>query len=532
VTVWQALASRGGLRYALYGLAALQIVLIFFTATRGAILGLIGGAIIACALWAFETGGQTRRIAAGILVGVIIIAGGVYALRSTSLIRSEPTLARLSSITSQDLTVRTTLWHMALEGVAQRPITGWGQEGFNYIFNAYYEPSLYAQEPWFDRAHDVFFDWLVAGGIPALLLFLGTLGSAVYVLYRRAAPREERILLVAALVAYGIQGVVVFDNLFTYVPLAAILATAHAISSRPYKRLQALPVLSEAMAQVAAPLAVVAAVALIWMVNVPNIAAASELVHAITITSNDISPNVLQFQKALGERTYARQEIREQLMMFTSNIASQQQGASPALAKLLSFAVDEMGKEVMAQPKDARLRLEYALGYRVAGDYPNALKQIGVAHDISPRKQSILLEQGFDYWQTNQFDKARESFTAAYALDPSFSQLAAYAAAGDIAAGDLGAGKKLLMDAAGTTTINNEALIVAYYQAKDYTDLILSLELQVREQQGSAESHFRLAAAYAAAGRVQEARTEIQTAVTQHPEAAPQAADFLKHIGQ
>ncbi len=531
ITIWQALESKETwLRYSLFVLAAFQVVIIFFTATRGAILGLVAAALVGSVLWMIESGKKGRRVAGGLFVGLLVLVGGFYMVRNTEFVRSEPTLTRISSISVKDLSTRSALWGMALKGVAERPITGWGQEGFNYIFNKYYQPSLYAQEPWFDRAHDVFIDWLVAGGIPGFLLFLASFAMAIYALYRGGASREERILLIAALTAYGVQGIVVFDNLFTYVPLAAILATAHAVSSRPYKKLETLPAMSELNLQVASPIIVVVTLALVWMVNVPNIAAASELVHAIGIQSNDISPNVVLFQKALGENTYAHQEIREQLVIFTSNIASQQQGTSTALSQLTSFALTEMGKEVEAQPIDARLRLEYALGYRIAGDYVNALKQMEVAHQLSPLKQSILVEEGISYWQLGQFDKAKEVFDAAYELDTSFDILLGYAAAGDIAAGDLAGGKAKLMNKLGTTTLDSEPLILAYYQAKAFDDLILSLELQQRNQNGSVQSHFRLAAGYLVAGRPADARREVARAVAEHPEAAAQAADFLKHV--
>ena len=117
-------------------------------------------------------------------------------------------------------------------GFAARPVTGWGQEGFNYVFNTYYNPAMYTQEPWFDRAHNVFFDWLIAGGFPALLLFLALLISAVVALYRGSASRAERIVLIGALAAYAFQGLFVFDNLFTYIPLAAILALATTLATR------------------------------------------------------------------------------------------------------------------------------------------------------------------------------------------------------------------------------------------------------------------------------------------------------------
>jgi O-antigen ligase len=292
VSLWHALESKGFLRYALFALAALETVIIFFTATRGAVLGLVGGIAVGSLLWMVESGSKGRKIAGGVLVGVVLIAGGFYVLRESSFVQSEPTLARVTSISVKDLSVRSTLWGMALQGAMARPVTGWGQEGFNYVFNTYYTPSLYAQEPWFDRAHNVFIDWLVAGGFPALLLFLGLFVSASFALYRREASRAERVMLLAAMSAYAIQAIVVFDNLFTYVPLAAILATAHAASSRPWKRVEKVGVVSESTLQVALPLTAVVAIAFIWMVNIPNISAASELVRALSITSNDITPNI------------------------------------------------------------------------------------------------------------------------------------------------------------------------------------------------------------------------------------------------
>lgn len=528
VALWQALEAKGWMRYCLFALAAASIFITFASATRGAILGLVGAALVGCVLWMIEAGGKTRKIAGGILVGLVVLSGLFYMVRESHFIQSEPTLARISSIGAKDLTVRFTLWHMALEGVAERPIFGWGQEGFNYIFNQYYEPSLYAQEPWFDRAHNAFMDWLVAGGIPGFLLFLAAFGMAIYALYKGGASREERVLLIAALAAYAIQGMVVFDNLFTYVPLAAILATAHSVSSRPWKRLEGKPAMNEQNLQITAPIVLVLTLVALWVVNVPNIAAANELVRAISLSSNDISPNVALFQKALSERTFGHQEVREQLVMFTSNIAGQQQGTSTALNQLASFTQTEMAKEVAAQPNDARLRLEYGLGFRAIGDYSDAITQIEKAHELSPKKQSILIEEGIDYWQVGEFAKARDAFTAAYQLDPSFASIVPYAAAGQIASGDLAGGKALLMDKLGTTTVNNEALVLAYYQAHDYTDLILALEQAAREENNSAQSMFRLAAAYIAAGDIAKARAEITAAAAAHPETASQAAAFLR----
>lgn len=530
VTVWQALESRGWLRYVLLGLGVLQAVIIFCTATRGAILALVGAAFVGAVLWMIESGKGSRTYALGIICGVLVLVGGFYLARDTSFVQNDPTLSRISSISLNDLKVRTQLWGMAFAGVADRPILGWGQEGFNYVFNTYYQPSLFNQEPWFDRAHNAFLDWLVAGGVPGFLLFLATFAMAIWALYRGGASREERVLLITALVAYGIQAMVVFDNLFTYIPLAAILATAHAVSSRPYKKLEELPALSEGNTQLVTPIVAAVALIVLWVVNVPNIVANTALIQAIGIRSNDITPNVLMFQKALGENTYATQEIREQLLMFSNTVVSQHEGSKDALTTLVNYALTEMKKEVDMQPDDARLRLQYALGFRVIGDFKNAHAQIDIAHQLSPRKQSILIEEGIGYWQEGDFKSAQDSFNAAYELDTSFTQLLGYAAAGDIAAGDLAGGKKRMMDAIGTTTIDSEPLILAYYQAKAYNDLVLVLEEQLRNSGGNPQVALRLAASLTAAGRHADARAVVNATVAQHPDIAPQAAELLKHI--
>jgi Flp pilus assembly protein TadD len=266
------------------------------------------------------------------------------------------------------------------------------------------------------------------------------------------------------------------------------------------------------------------------MINIPNIAAANKLVHAISRTGNDISSNVAYFQAALAEHTYAKQEIREQLVTFTSSIISQQQQPSESLNQLARLALDEMGKEVEQQPNDARIRLEYALGFRSVGDSDNALKQIAIAHELSPKKQTILLEQGINHWQSGNMEGARTSFHAAYELDTSFSSLAEYAAAGDIASGHVAEGKKLLTDVQGTYISDSEPLILAYFQAKQYTELIDCLKLQVKNQNGAPSARFRLAAAYLAAGRTDEARNEVTQTASEHPDVAAQVAEFMKHI--
>ncbi len=532
ISIWQAFEAKDKkwLRYTLIVLTVLELVIMYYTATRGAILGLVGAAGLGAILWIFEAGKKGRRYGAIALAVVIVVSGGFFLIRNSSFVQHDPTLARIGSISLSDGETRFTIWHMAVEGAMARPITGWGQEGFNYVFNKYYEPSLYGQEQWFDRAHDIFLDWLVAGGIPALLIFLAMLGFAVVALYRGSVSRTERVMLISALAAYAFQGLFVFDNLFTYVPLAAILAMAHMASSRPIARLENAPVVNEGdFGVMAVPVAAVVLIVLIWFVNVPNIRAASDIITAIT-PGSDVNANIAAFKQAYSDGSFGAQEITEQLLTFAENEVQDPNVSNTDKQAIFTYAVQQVQALVVQIPDDARIRLEYALALRAGGDYAAAITQSGIAEQLSPNKQTIMIENGVEQWQAGNYAAAKAAFNKAFLLDTSFQTAAAYAAAGDIVTGDLVDGKALLVQSFGTTTVDQDPVLLAYYQVKDFPDFIATWRVRVTDQANSADAELGLAAALADSGDNAGAKAEIQATIAAHPEAASEGESMLAQI--
>jgi O-antigen ligase len=532
VSIWQAFEAKEKkwLRWSLIVLTVLELVILYYTATRGAIIGLIGAAILGSILWMFEAGKKGRRYAAGALIILVIISGTFYLGRNSSFVQHDSTLARIGSISLSDGETRFTIWHMALEGTMARPITGWGQEGFNYVFNKYYDPTLYGQEQWFDRAHDVFLDWLVAGGFPALLLFLALLGFTVVALYRGNVTRTERVMLLSALAAYAFQGLFVFDNLFTYVPLAAIIAMAHLASSRPYPKLEnAAEMTADNFAIMAVPIGVVALVVVLWTVNVPNIRAASDIITAITPAA-DISTNIAGFKQAYADGSFGNQEITEQLLSFAEQVTQSQQVSNADKQTVFSYAITQTQQLVAQIPNDARIRLEYALALRAGGDYADALVQSGIAEKLSPTKQTIIIEEGVEEWQSGNYPAASADFDRAYQLDTSFQTAAAYDAAGDIVNGNIAQGKAILVQSYGTTTVDQDPILLAYYQAKDFPDFVATWRVRVIDDDYSADAELGLAAALADGGDTAGAKAQIEATIAAHPEAATEGASMLAQI--
>ena len=425
-----------------------------------------------------------------------------------------------------------TIWHMAFQGVMERPLTGWGQEGFNQVFNKYYVPSLFEQETWFDRAHNTYFDWLIAGGYPAIILFVLLLAAAFVGLVR--APelsRAERALLIGALAAYAVQALVVFDNLFSYVPLAILLAMAHAASAKPIAVFEkAAEVRSETSVGVLGSVAVVAVIALVWIVNVSGMNAANHLVYAVSSLPQGAQENLEYFKKALGDNSYATQEIREQLVVNAIKFIADERVPEALKREYAELALMEMGKEIAHSPNDARLRVQYASAYEASGDKESSLLELEKAIELSPKKQVLHVNRGFKLFELGRVEEAREAFRYAYELDPSFEQVAASAASGYLLTGDLAGARALLVEAFGTTTPDNESLFYAYYQAKQWDELVAVARARVTNTNGSAESRLRLGQALAASGRFAEARAEITATIAAFPGAREAGQALLNQI--
>jgi len=534
ISFWQALESKEKwLRYALFALSAVNIIILFYTATRGAMLAAIGGILIATALFALLGSNKTvKKAALGSLAVVIVLAGSFWLVRDSEWVQGDPTLGRLASISLSEGSTRFAIWNIAGIGIAERPILGWGQEGFNYVFNTYYKPDLYAQEVWFDRAHDVYLDWAIAGGVPALVLFLALLIlTAITILRSKKLSQPERVLLVSALGAYAFQALFVFDNLFTYVPLAAIIAVAHVASSRDIARIQKLPTVHPATLQSAiAPIALVLVVVLVWSVNIPSMRASNHLLYALA-PSQDGSNSVDEFKKTLADGSFATQEIREYLVQHAVGLISNQDVSNDAKLEEGRFAIEQMKLQTEEQPNDIRLLYHLALSYRVIGETENAIKVMDEAIQLSPKKQFLYIQKGLTALEAKDMPLAVESFAKAYELDTNNTEAAKYLAAGLIQAGEFQAGQALIMETFGTEVVNDQTLLRAYYDTKHYAEFIEVWKLRVEDSDGNPGARFGLASAYVVAGRVPEAVAEIRAIVAAHPETAQQAAAMLKQLG-
>jgi tetratricopeptide (TPR) repeat protein len=457
------------------------------------------------------------------------------------LVRQSTTLQRIASISLSDATTqsRFLIWGEAWQGVKERPITGWGQENFSYVFNKFYNPEMYGQEQWFDRAHNEFIDWAVAGGIPAFLLYILLLAFVVRAVYKSELEVPEQAILLGLLAGYVFNNLFVFDNLISYIFFVFILAFVHGLSSKKVHSFlfMSRPLDDRAVA-VAAP---VVLVLLVWggyFLNGPGLARAQTLIDALTPvhipsgTAKDPKENLASFQQALADGPLGYQETVEQLFQFTANSIANSTSVSPDTKQQAYNATIQAADTLLKQrPADAREELFYAVFYDQFGQYSQALQHLQSALKDSPKKQQILFELGSTYLAASDPKDALPLLQQAFQEEPKYQQARTFYAVGLYYNGQSAAADKLLIDGFGTTTIDDQQLMQAYFTTKQYGRLAAIYQKRLSTNPTDLQSLVGFVVTnYFATGNKAAAIATLQKAATANPTYATQIQSFITQI--
>ena len=407
-------------------LAILFAYVLLQTGTRGTAIGLVTGSIAMVSYIALfgSRFRQARKYALGALVAIVLLAGSFIAARDTSFIQSNPSLARVANIDlGSDLRIRSIIWGMSVEGIKEKPLLGWGQGNFNYVFNEQYDPRLFLQEQWFDRVHNIVFDWLIAGGILGLVSYFSIFAALFYYLVILPIRKPdttmtviERGVLVGLIVGYVTHNLVVFDNIISYIFFGTVIALIHSKVSTSIPRLAAFKMPAVLVTQIVLPVVIVAAGALVYFVNIPSMQAAGDVI--VAFQAKTLEARYDGFDVALARDSFAKQEIIEQFAQQAMGIAQTSEPVDPALQeKFMNRAESELLQMVEEKPGDARLHVFLASYYRTVGNLPKAQEQMAMARTLSPDKQAIILQQGAIELSVGNNTGARDFFKTAYELD-------------------------------------------------------------------------------------------------------------------
>ncbi len=450
-------------QYLLWLAVVVEFLLVILTATRGTILALFGGLFLTGIIASLVTTGVHKKIGIAIIGAVLVLGALFFAVKDTAYVQSHPILSRIATISINAGFSRFEIWTMALKGVEERPIFGWGQEGFNYLFNKYYSANMYAQEPWFDRAHSVALDWLVAGGVFALALYLSFYVLIVWYLWRpkSAFSGSEKAVLTGLLAAYAFHNIFVFDNLMSYLMFLILIGFVTVRSYPPHAWGEHT---ERAVMQYVTPVGAAATLAVVYLLNIPGIASASDLIQGILPMGN-VSENIRYFKNAAARTGIGTQEVAEQYTQFAIQVAGNQSVPEQIRIDLVESALQRLDKEIKRAPNDARLHLFRGAYLKSLGQYDAALVSYGRALELSPQKQGIKFEIATVYLAQQKLSEARTVAKEAFESAPEYEQARVFYAMTLILNNDISANDKILLEHFKTVTPDDPLIYTAYKQA-------------------------------------------------------------------
>lgn len=421
-------------RYIYGAIALLHTIILYLTATRSAMLGLLGGIFVATVLIAvLERNNKIlRKVAIATILGILILIGGFILVRNQPFIQQSPILSRFAAISLSGAKdqARYYLWSMAIEGFKERPILGWGQENFKLVFFKNYHPALYNDEIIFDRPHNVVLEWLIAGGVLGALSYLSLFGVSLYYLWFSKKDNwsiVEKSILTGFLAGYFINGLFLFDSLTSYLIFFGFLAYIHSQVLPEYEEEKIRNKLRKRVEQeqqnriknFAIPAAIVVLFG-IYFFNAKGMMAAANAAPAVFFHASEPVKSLEQFRKALSYNSFGYEKLRQELAVVATNIGLTSNIDSRVKQEYLNLAKSEMEKQVEETPPDAHNF--YLLGSLLYahGKHAEAIIYLEKARELSPKKQVILLKLRDVYHVERQLEKAFAIAKEAYELEPQY----------------------------------------------------------------------------------------------------------------
>jgi len=394
-----------------------KIFALFFNqGARAAKISFFGGLILLFLFWLVFTK-KGRLKFAGIAL-LLIFTIEVFSLIYLSL---QPGNFVYQKVIQMATKSRFAVWQMAWKGFLEKPWLGWGPENFELVFAKYFNPQLflseYGGEIWFDRAHNIIFDTLVASGIFGLIFYLGIFIASFYILLKKFLQEKIEFsslgIFSVTLISYFVQNLTVFDMINSYLMFFLVLGFVGSIASqnKPFHQYQEFGSLKKSLIVI---LLMLFSFSFLKFIIQP-LRTDAEVVNAIH--SSDPIERVSLYKKTLATSPLGKYQIRETFAETTINFAQSEAVKKVSVDDLkleFEFITKELEKNRRESPLDFRAKLKLGQVYNTYSQIdPSKISQaetiLKEAIELSPANQ-----QG--YWTLAQTKIYQGKFSEALSL--------------------------------------------------------------------------------------------------------------------
>src|SRR3989338_1156624 len=519
--------------------ALINVAVLYFTHTRGTTLGLVGGIFLTfflIALFGREYPKARKFTAAGV-VAVLIIVGSFVMWKDAAWIQNDLTLGRIADISLSDTTTqsRFMIWRMSWEGWKEHPILGWGQDNFLYVFAKHYNPKMWNQEPWFDRSHDVFFDWLIAGGALGLLSYLSLFGAALYYIWssrNKHLSVVERGIFTGMLAGYFVHNIFVFDNLTSYLVFFALLAYLHTQNVenestetvREHKRSgkEKEKELEAGDLLIAASIIIVITAGTVYFLNIRNIDANIALINAIrpegVLVDGPNGEKEIALEAVIERGGIGKTEAREQLAQIALQTTDSRVPAN-IRQQFYDLTMNKFEGAIADDPNDLRTISFAAVFYERFGQFDKSLQYFKKAIELSPKRQESYLDLSQQFLIQGNYDEAEAVTKTAYELDPTYPAAALAYTVTLVYQKKLDEVEKVLapFKEKGAPVIYENRLISAYGANRNFGKVVELVNERIARGYATGRDYFSLAGGYDGLGQTANALAAIRQGMSVDP---------------
>jgi hypothetical protein len=385
-------------------LIVLNVIALLYSGTRGTMIGLFVGAFVTLLIMSWKARGHMRKVLFGTVIAMVVLIPSIFIFKDSTLIKSSSILSRIASISPNDITgaSRLSMWKISYEAWKERPILGYGQDNFSYIFARKFIPEKMCNlEPWYDRSHDVFFDWLVAAGSLGLITYLSLYGVTLWSIWKKknAMPLSEKAILIF-----------VFDNLTSYILFFAVLAY---ITVRTNEELvhKGNPLFSsDQMNLLVIPVIGIVLVITQYYINYRPLTVNRLVIRAMSVGeyakimpfTDAVKMEQTSFTDAIAMNTLGSEEAREQFLQMAIRMgqikvpddlaAGDKQAMAQAINNIIQAARKDAVTSYPSYKDDVRMLSIYGMFFNGVGDSPTAEEVLKAALALAPNKQLISFE--------------------------------------------------------------------------------------------------------------------------------------------
>ncbi|MEK7551842.1 MAG: O-antigen ligase family protein [Patescibacteria group bacterium] len=522
----------------------LNLIIIYFTASRGVILGLGLGLLIAFLLiFILEKERKILRRNIGIaLLSLVILIGGFLFVKDSNFVRKNQTLGRFSELTKVDAIKsqgRFMIWPMATTAFKDSPILGYGQENFNFVFNRYYNPKVFNQEPWFDRVHNTFLDWLVVGGILGLLSYITILFSLFFALWSSSASVIDKSVLTGLLTGYIFQSIFVFDNLTSYIFVYAIFGYIwHLETNILNSNQKEIKINEKPIRYFVLPIILIVLVYGIYFVNVRALRANAALIRAIHPESL-VEDSLSSYQKVFDINSFGGRETLFQFLDKTIRVNRDGNVAPHIKEEYLKLAETQVKSITDKYSFDTRTFLVVGSFYsnmsnlarelkdesRAENYFEKSVQFLEKAKEISPKRQDVYFEIGSSYFSHNDLVSSLQNLKFAFDLEPENPEARIRYALVLMYAGNIEEANTVLSKGGNSLYFDLRVMNTLFYTNQN-TKILSLWQERVEENPENPEFRKSLAAACIMNDNLSGAIKELEEIIKLRPE-FKESADFM-----